>query len=160
MKKAYEGHQLLYGAGIRKFDLDIEGPALGTSASGASSISAIDVFRSDSGRESFPRQRSCPACSPIGPSTGWRRRPTSRLIVSAGQVKLKRQYLEHDGLRLRRRGLFMLANNKEHGRHAMSPADTGINIANFPIKGRSTIWWITAWRRTAIWGVQAKLGVT
>ena len=135
--------------GIRKFDLDIEGPAP-ASASGASSISAIVSSRRFRTRIFFPDME----LSYVLPDRPQHRlgaaEPTGRLIVSAGQVKLNVStwnMMAFDcGVEVYK---YMLANNKNMVDMLIAEADTGINIANFD-QGRSTILVDYGRRRTAL----------
>ncbi|MFN8071806.1 MAG: hypothetical protein U0R66_08380 [Mycobacterium sp.] len=136
MKKAYEkAIKYFYDMGIRKFDLDIEGPALGIGQWGIVN-QRNRVFKAIQDENLFP-DMELSYVLPIGPNTGWApQTDPGRLIVSAGQVKLNVStwnMMAFDyGVEVYK---YMLANNKNMVDMLIAEADTGINIANFPIKG-------------------------
>jgi hypothetical protein len=136
MKKAYEkAITYFYDMGIRHFDLDIEGPGLGIDQWGINN-QRNRVFKAIQDENVFPGMELSYVL-PIGPNSGWA--PTTdpgRLIVSAGQVGLDVStwnMMAFDyGPEVYK---YMLANNKNMVDMLIAEADTGIDVAGFPIKG-------------------------
>lgn len=136
MKKAYEDAiKVFYDMGIRKFDLDIEGPALGIGQWGIVN-QRNRVFKAIQDENVFPGMELSYVL-PIGPNTGWApQTDPGRLIVSAGQVELNVSTWNMMAFDYGEEVYnYMLANNKNMVDMLIAEADTGINIKNFPIKG-------------------------
>lgn len=136
MKQAYhDAMQYFYDMGIRHFDLDIEGPALGIDQAGINN-QRNRVFKAFQDDNTFPGMELSYVL-PIGPNSGWA--PTTdpgRLIQSAGQIGLDVSTWNMMAFDYGPQVYtYMLANNKNMVDMLIAEADTGITVASFPIKG-------------------------
>ncbi len=136
MKKTYvQAIKYFYDLGVRHFDLDIEGPALGIGQLGIVN-QRNRVFKSIQDENLFPDMKLSYVL-PIGPNTGWYGGgDPGRLVVSAGLVGLDVStwnMMAFDyGVEVYN---YMLKTGKNMVDMLIEEADTGTNVAGFPIKG-------------------------